>query len=387
MGRTTARIRVGAVRGGVQDVVVPLTILTDRLRDDLNTLSQFRIADLVFTGREHAVATLLVLTGLAFAVLMWRAMETPSPGRRAIVLPALLGGLRSSPWRTTRHAPLLLALAGVPCLALAVGDPLSLVSQEVVSYPGRRVALLIDASSSMMVPFASAQLRSGSQNDAAFLTTIAAADVFVRQRQAGRYRDFIAVIEFGDEAYVITPFTSDYDNALLSISLIGDWNEYMRFPDGGTSIGRAIDQATSLFKTFDFLNAAGNAMVIFSDGEDTQVTTGRKSLSAVLAGAAAARIPVYLVRTNSGKRLGDVVPDAIWKPAVEATGGRFYAAATEADVLRAIRDIDQRSEGTIEAKVYTTREPRFTPFAIIAVLLWASALALKATMPSFNKFP
>src|SRR5690606_29843019 len=101
-----------------------------------------------------------------------------------------------------------------------------------------------------------------SDNEAAFLTTIAAADLFVRERKTDRYRDFIAVIEFGDEAYVITPFTSDYDNALLGISLIGDWNEYMRFPDGGTAIGRAIDQGTRLFKAFDFLDASGNAMVI-----------------------------------------------------------------------------------------------------------------------------
>ena len=38
----------------------------------------------------------------------------------------------------------------------------------------------------------------------------------------GRYRDLVSLIEFGNEAYVVTPFTSDYDNILLSISLIGD---------------------------------------------------------------------------------------------------------------------------------------------------------------------
>ena len=39
-----------------------------------------------------------------------------------------------------------------------------------------------------------------------------------------------------------TPFTSDYENILLSISLIGDWNEFMNFPEQGTIIARAIDQ-------------------------------------------------------------------------------------------------------------------------------------------------
>ena len=52
----------------------------------------------------------------------------------------------------------------------------------------------------------------------------------------GKYRDLIALIEFGDEAYVVTPFTTDYDNILLSLSLIGDWTEFMKFPDQGTTI-------------------------------------------------------------------------------------------------------------------------------------------------------
>jgi hypothetical protein len=239
----------------------------------------------------------------------------------------------------------------------------------------------------MMVPFAASQLRDDSSNDAAFLTTIAAADRFVRQRRAGPYRDLIGVVEFGDEAYVVTPFTTDYDNALLSISLIGDWSEYMRFPDGGTSIARAIDQATRLFNTFEFLDAAGNVMVIFTDGQDTQVASRGKPLAEVLASAVKAKIPVYLVRTSSGKRLGDVVPDEIWKPAVEATGGRFYAAAREADIVRAIRDIDARSTGTIDVSIYTSREPAFAPFALIAVILWIAAIGLKATAPFFTQFP
>jgi hypothetical protein len=366
--------------------VVPLTALIARLRADLAGWSEIDIADLLFAHRRDAAAGLVVLLGLSLIIVVWQFA-----GRRTadshIILPAIVGRPARSRIRALRHLPFVLAMAAIPFFAVALADPLMSVARTTASYPGRRIALLIDASSSMMVPFAASKLRDGSSNDAAFLTTIAAADVFVRQRKAGPYRDLIAVIEFGDEAYVVTPFTTDYDNALLSISLIGDWNEYMRFPDGGTSIARAIDQGTGLFKAFDFLDAAGNAMVIFSDGEDTQVASRGKQLAEVLAGAVKAKIPVYLVRTSSGKRLGDAVPDAIWKPAVEATGGRFYAAAREADVVRAIRDIDVRSRGTIDVKVYTTREPRFASFALIAAALWIGALSLKATAPFFTQFP
>ena len=38
----------------------------------------------------------------------------------------------------------------------------------------------------------------------------------------------------------ITPFTTDYENILLSTSLIGDWQEFMSFPDQGTVIARAL---------------------------------------------------------------------------------------------------------------------------------------------------
>lgn len=365
--------------------MVPLTTLLERVRADLAGWSPVDRTGLVFGHRTLAASALVLLLGVALVILLGRLAASRESG--ALVVPAIVGRPRSPRRRALRHVPFVLAIAAVPFFAIALADPLAAVARTTASYPGRRIALLIDASSSMMVPFAASRLRDGSSNDAAFLTTIAAADVFVRQRQAGPYRDLIAVVEFGDEAYVVTPFTTDYDNALLSISLIGDWNEYMRFPDGGTSIARAIDQATGLFKAFDFLDAAGNAMVIFSDGQDTQVAAGGKPLGDVLAGAVEANIPVYLVRTSSGKRAGEVVPDAIWKPAVEATGGRFYAAALETDIVRAIRDIDARSRGTIAVNAYTTREPRFTPFALVAVMLWIGALGLKATAPFFTQFP
>ena len=216
---------------------------------------------------------------------------------------------------------------------------------------------------------------------------MAAADAFIRQRKNGQYRDLISLIEFGDEAYVITPFTTDYDNVLLSASLISDWSEFMHFPNQGTTIGAAIDRATDLFRAFDFADASGNLMVIFSDGQDTQVTVGETPVSQILAAAIATKIPVFLIRTSRGKLLGEIVPDSIWKPAVESTGGRFYAAANEADVLRAIQDIDKRSPGTIQVKHYSTNQPRFAPFALGAAALWAAALLLHLTVPYLRTFP
>jgi hypothetical protein len=82
-----------------------------------------------------------------------------------------------------------------------------------------------------------------------------------------------------------------------------------------------------------------------------------------------------------------VLPDEIWKPAIESTGGKFYAAADETTVLRAINEIDRRSAGTIATRRYSTGQPQFSPFALIAAMLWSVALALKLTIPYFQKFP
>ena len=157
--------------------------------------------------------------------------------------------------------------------------------------PGRRIALMIDASSSMMARFPAAHLNAKAPNEATFFTTVAAAETFIRQRMSGKYHDLIGLIEFGDEAYVVTPFTSDYDNILLSLNLIGDWTEFMKFPDQGTTIGLAIEQSVGLFKAFDFLDASGNLMLLFTDGQDTQVMIHGKNVNEILEGAKQTKIP------------------------------------------------------------------------------------------------
>src|SRR6185503_274333 len=166
--------------------------------------------------------------------------------------------------------------------------------------------LMIDASSSMTRPFRAPGLQSagGAGSQAAFFTTVAAAERFVRARTEGRYRDLMSVVEFGDQAYVVTPFTTDYDNIRLSLSLIGDFAEYMRFPDQGTVLTKAVEQGVSLFKAFDFLDASGNLMVLLSDGEDVSVIRQGTPVSEVVKAAREAEVPIYFIRTRFGQALG-----------------------------------------------------------------------------------
>jgi hypothetical protein len=99
------------------------------------------------------------------------------------------------------------------------------------------------------------------------------------------------------------------------------------------------------------------------------------------------KIPVYMIRMAFNKSLGGVLPDSMWKQAVERTGGRFYPAADEKTILRAVHEIDQLSPGRIDVREYTAQRPRFSGYLLIATALWLLAAVMKLGFRSFRSFP
>ena len=355
------------------------------LRELLTEWGRLRWNELVFDHREVAILAAIVGLTLALIALMTGALRGSrrQPGR--IALPAMLVTFRRSGFRAVRHLPIVFVVAGLPFFLLALADPFTRLTREEVSYPGRRLAVFVDASGSMTESFRTTKL--GAKDSPAFFSAVSAAEHFIRMRMQSRYRDLIALIEFGDEAYVVTPFTTDYENILLSISLINTWEEWARFNAPGTVIINALNVAVGLFRSFDFLEANGNAMVLFSDGDDTQVRLEGRSLDEILADVYRYRIPVYMLRMQADKELGDVLPDEIWKAAIEKTGGKFYPVANEAAIFQAMEDIDRLATGRIDVTRYTVNRPQFSSLAAAAIGLWAVALALRLMVPSFSKFP
>jgi hypothetical protein len=345
-----------------------------------------RLTELQFWHRGEARLIMALLVATSVLVLVLRLAMTRRE-RHRVVLPSVPPKVRRSRAALLMQAPLALFLLGLPFFALAIADPYTALVSGDVTYPGRRIALLIDASTSMRTPFKAAHLNTRAVTDATFFTTVAAAERFVQLRMKGKYRDLVSLVEFGNEAYVVTPFTNDYDNILLSISLIGDPVEYSMFPDQGTLIAQAIEESVELFRAFKFLDASGNLLVIFSDGEDTHAVVHGRPLEDILKSAVDAKVPVYFVRTNYDREEGKVIPDDIWMPAVEKTGGKFFAAKDEDSLLAAIHEIDRVSAGTIEVRQYTSQRPRFGVFAVIAALCWTGAVATKLTVPYFQRFP
>jgi len=346
-----------------------------------------RLDRLIFSQAPTARLVVIGLIGAAVTLFILRTLVGPRPGRRRLALPAIVSRAGWSRASLSRHGALLLALAGLPFLILAVADPRTSLTRSETTYPGRRISLMIDASSSMLSALPSSRLAKGAPNNAAFFTTVGAARYFIERRMHGKYRDLMSLIEFGDDAYVITPFTTDYENILLSTSLIGDWNEFMAFPDQGTVVARAVEQSVGLFQAFDYLDAAGNLMVVFTDGADADVLENGKTVDDVLAEAKHAKIPVYLIKIGGNLRNKRSVGDDLWQAAVQRTGGRFYAGGDEATIVQAITEIDRASAGRIEMKQYSTERPRYAPFALVAAAMWSLALALRLTVPAFQTFP
>ena len=363
----------------------PVEPLVTALRTTLEEWRGTSWDDLTFADAERAVLVCAVLVAVAVLAILVQMMRRRQAGRTHIVLPAVLSGMRRSPFAMLRHLPVLLFAAGVPFFAIALADPQSGFMREEVSQPGRRIAILVDASTSMVMAFKTTQLKT--QGDATFFTAVAAAETFVKRRMDGPYRDLVALIQFGNEAYVVTPFTNDYENVLLSLSLISDPREWGRFSDWGTTIIEGIDRATQLFKTFQFINASGNLMVVFTDGRDSELNRQERPLERLVAEARQWKIPVHMVRTAFGRREGDILQDSIWRTTVERTGGRFYAAYDEDSIVRALREIDRLTPGRIDTRHYTVSQPRYAGYVLVALLLWLSAALLKLSVGMFRTFP
>jgi Ca-activated chloride channel homolog len=362
-----------------------LTGLLIVVRRTFGELTRTRWNELNFGAADTALLVLVALAATSLIMMAARSIRHRRARRAAVCVPAVLLVMRRSPFSSVRHLPFLLFLLGLIFFAFALADPLTAFTREQVTYPGRRIALVVDGSNSMILPFETAQLKTSVNRT--YFTAVASAERFMRLRMNGPYRDLIALIQFGNNAYVVTPFTTDYENVLLSIRLISDPVNWARFSDGGTTILEGIAEAARLFKAFEFTNASGNLMVVFSDGIDDQLQLKGQTLDRVVATARESAIPVYMIRTAFKRKFGDVREDRLWQPAIERTGGRFYPASDEATILRAVEDIDRLSAGRIDVREYTAYQPRFAGYALAAVALWLFAMVLKLSVRSLRMFP
>lgn len=365
--------------------MVPLNDLPIAVRGAVSEVLALRWSELRFMEVPTALLVLVVFLAISLLMLLARDLRSRRAGRTHVALPAILPVIRRSSWSATRHAAFVIFVLGVPFFAVALADPRVALVQEEVTRPGRRIAILIDGSGSMVMPFESPTLRP--EHNRTFYTAVAAAERFLRLRMDGGHSDLTALVQFGNEAYLVTPFTTDDENVLLSLRLIGEPRAWNKFHIFGTTIIQGIERGLQLFETFNLADGSGNLMVIFSDGNDGETRFRGRTLDDLMSDARKYDIPIYMVRLGFGKPLGDVTWDPLWKAAVERTGGRFYAASDENAILRAVNEIDRLSAGRVIVREFSSVRPRFSGYTLVAVALWLSAGVLKLGFRSFRTFP
>lgn len=367
--------------------MAPLSNLAPAVGGTVDALLRAGLETLQFARTPEALLLLLAIAAVPLIVLLARTLGGSTARRARVALPAVLANMDRSPLTPFRHAPMMLFAAGVPFFALALGDPRVASSREQVTYSGRQIAMLLDASGSMVMPFEAQELKPVQQR--AFYVVVNAAEYFVKLRMNGNKQDRIAIIQFGNEAFTVTPFTTDYENALLSLHLIGEPMAWHRFNVFGTTIIQGLDQGLRLFETFDLLRGSGsdNMIVLITDGNDGETMFRGRSLAEMTRWARENRIPVFMVRVGWRMPLGQVEWDKLWKPTVEQTGGRFFVADSERSFLQALREIDKLATGRVIERRSAGATPAFAGFALVAAALWLTAGALKLTLPWFRTFP
>ena len=134
----------------------------------------------------------------------------------------------------------------------------------------------------------------------------------------------MGLIEFGDNAYVITR-SPTLRNILLSTSLIGDWNEFMpsRSGHGGGPRGRAGGR----FVPRPSIPRRLGQLMVISRTAPTRVLENGKTVDDVL-GSQRAKIPVLPDQIGGNIENKRSVADDLWIGAVKRTGGAFFSGAT-----------------------------------------------------------
>ena len=182
--------------------------------------------------------------------------------------------------------------------------------------------------------------------------------------------DRVGLIAFAGRAFLQAPLTIDYDAVIEAVNDL----DTKTIPEGGTKISSAITLATQSFGK----SAMGNrALIIFTDGEESNELTGDPVKTAKAAGDAGVRIFTVGVGTPQGSLIpitgdggetsfvkdsaGQVhkskLDDKRLREAAEATGGFYLHLETGPGTMRQIQNEGLAKMQAAEMDVRLSRRP------------------------------
>ena len=270
----------------------------------------------------------------------------------------------TAPWQ--KVLPMLAVLGALVLGILALARPVAGFSEASAHASGRNLFIALDVSRSMTTDDVSPSRLEQARSAALELLDALPGDK-------------IGLIVFAGEADVVVPLTYDH-NTLRDILQRVDtgWAGY-----GGTNFGLVLTRALDNFRRS--APGGGNALVIFSDGEDTVNSNDAAAKEALKEG-------MHVITVGVGTPGGAPIPDpsadgGLWRDAsgkhvisklnaeslirfAKETGGRYFAAGAGADISQfarvAAEDLKKHEE-----EVSLNRVPTdvFVYFAVPALLL------------------
>lgn len=287
-------------------------------------------------------------------------------------------GDRIGPPPVEIYLPRLLEFAGLLCLGTALLNPVIPLVERTVKSQGLNMVLVVDLSSSMQMPVTGGR-RSPTGKVETRLEAVKQAIVdFIRQRKG----DHIGIVVFSNNAYVVTPMTTDYAYLVNYVRMI---NDRTLMDEGMTAIGEGLLLARDLLvRETAEEDRRGNVIVLLTDGENN---TGRP-VDLALKEVKQAGLKTYFIGVEVV--LGTTVENQGFNDApaliagVKATGGKYFDARDAGQLGQAYREINALEKGRFLTRQQLRDVPAFTPWAFAALVALSGGLVLR-TVPRFRE--
>ena len=283
--------------------------------------------------------------------------------------------------RSWRSLPeVLTVLAGV-LLAVALADPHIRRSIRDAEVAGRAMVIVLDLSFSMQervgsVPLSQQAGARGGQEDTR-PTRLEVVKAALKDFVSLRKSDRIGFVVFSENAYVISPLTTDYQYLTHYIDMI-DANTLNG--EGYTAIGEGVAAATQLLDFEGVKDGRRGIVLVFTDGENN---IGRDPIQAV---------EVMREAGHRGYMIGIDLPEYVTqREAVRAlvqsfieSGGRYYDTQSGTTLEDAYKDVSSVETDPLRLRTRTEDQPVYHYFVAGCLVLLGLAVVLRALPPFTN---
>lgn len=306
---------------------------------------------------------LVPLVGLALVRAVWR-------GGGARLATADLTPVEASARRTwrlrTRWVPTALRWLALALLIVAVARPREGTAVALAPQEGIDVVAVVDVSSSMRTSTVI-----GSRS-----TRLAAAKLVLGQFVRSLEGDRVGLVTFQSSALTLSPLTHDYTALQRRITSLDSG----LLPDG-TAIGLGITEGLTLLNDSP---ARSRVIVLLTDGQNNR---GEINPATAAQAAEALGVTLYTIGFIGNEAgFGVAVADQRQLTAIaELTGGRYFDARTEGELLEAYRTIGELERSQLGDRRFTAFN-EFAPWLIgMALVLLALEVASRALV--WRRYP